>query len=367
MAQCILAGCDLHDKSMLVKIAVDRGAPVVRSWGTDAAARAAMIADLKRRGQAVGARRIVFAYEACGFGWRLHDELRAAGIEAYVLAPSKMARSPKHRQRKTDERDAQAILDYVRSYVLAGVELPAVWVPDLVTRDDRELVRRRLTVAQDAAAAQTRVRWLLKGQGREPAPAIVWTKAYWQWLESLCAGGLPAGTAGTLASLMRQIQWLTEEVGRLDAQVRALSQAPRYASVAAALRRHKGVGTLTAMVFLTELGDMSRFANRRQVGAYLGLVPASYETGQDCDRKGHITRQGPGRVRKVLCQAVWSRLRVLASEQQAYARLVARNPKHRKIAVVARMRTLAVALWHTAVEAQTAQRSAGVAAEVAMA
>ena len=53
---------------MLLKIAMDRGAPVLRNWGTDASAVVAMIADLKRRAQQAGARRIVFAYEACGFG-----------------------------------------------------------------------------------------------------------------------------------------------------------------------------------------------------------------------------------------------------------------------------------------------------------
>ena len=51
-----------------------------------------------------------------------------------------------------------------------------------------------------------------------------------------------------------------------------------------------------AMVYLTEMGDLSRFANRQQVGAFLGLVPSSFETGKDDDRKGHITHQGPSRV-----------------------------------------------------------------------
>ena len=53
-----------------------------------------------------------------------------------------------------------------------------------------------------------------------------------------------------------------------------------------------GVGVLTALVFLTELGDLSRFTNRRQLAAYLGLVPSSYETGKTNDRKG--THHAPG-------------------------------------------------------------------------
>ena len=358
MAECIMIGCDLHDKSMLLKIAMDRGAPVLRNWGTDASAVVAMIADLKRRAQQAGARRIVFAYEACGFGFLLHDELVAAGIECHVLAPSKMERSVKHRKRKTDERDAQAILDSVRSYVLAGVELPSVWIPDLLTRDDRELIRQRLAVAEDGSAIQTRIRWLLKRQGIQAAPANAWTEAYWKWLEQLMTSGeLAAGASATLASLTRQLQWLDQEKKRLDAQVLAMSRQERFAPIVAALRRHKGVGILTAMVYLTEMGDLSRFANRQQVGSFLGLTPSSYETGQDADHKGHITHQGPTRVRKVLCQAVWSRLRSVDGERLAYERIVEKNPKHKKIAVVARMRVLGIVLWHEGLAAQEALRA----------
>lgn len=362
MAECIMVGCDLHDKSMLLKIAVDRGMPRVRSWDTKASARRAMMADLHRRAAQAGVKRIVFAYEACGFGFRLHDELRADDIECYVLAPSKMKRSPKRRKNKTDEKDAQAILDIVRAFVLAGVEMPDVWVPDVQTRDDRELVRRRLAVAQDSSAAQVRIRWLLKHNGVESAPAAAWTEAYWRWLEGLVAGGLPSGAAAALGSLMAQVRWLWSERERLDAKVAALSQAPRYAPVVATLRRHKGVGVLTAMVYLTELGDLSRFANRQQVGSFLGLVPSSFETGEHDDHKGHITHQGPARVRKVLCQAVWSRLRTVPSEGLAYDRIVRRNPKHKKIAVVARMRTLAVVLWHDGLAAQEAMTARGAVA-----
>jgi len=310
---------------------------------------------------------VVFAYEACGFGFRLYDELVAAGIEAHVLAPSKMERSPKHRKGKTDEKDAQKILDIVRSNVLAGVEMPSVWVPDLVTRDDREFVRRRLAVAEDSSRAQTRVRWLLKGSGIDGRSGDGWTVDYWHWLEQLAGGVLPPVAAAALGSLMRQIQWHQEEVVRLNAQVLELSKTPRYAPLVAAVRRRKGVGLLTAMVFLTEVGDMGRFKNRQQVGAYLGLTPSAYESGENDDHKGHITRQGPSRVRKVLCQAVWSRLRVDEHERKAYDRIVARNPKHRKIAVVARMRTLGVMMWHDALEGQLAMQvqAAGAKAVVA--
>jgi hypothetical protein len=54
---------------------------------------------------------------------------------------------------------------------------------------------------------------------------------------------------------------------------------------------------------------------------------------------------------------VWSRLRCDEHERDAYDAIVSRNPKHKKKAVVARMRTLAVIMWHAGLEAQTALRA----------
>lgn len=362
MANCMMIGCDLHDKSMLLKGAVDRDEPWVNTCRTSINARQRMVEDVHRRAAKAGASRIIFAYEACGFGFLLYDELVAAGIECYIVAPSKMPRSAHSRKRKTDERDAQAILDALRSFVLAGVALPSIWVPSMQARDDRELVRRRLSVAEDASATKTRIRWLLKQHGIEVAATKPWTAAYWIWLESLIAGTLHGGAGASLASLMRQLKWRQQERALLDEQVVALSLTDRYSAQVSALCRHQGVGILTAMVFLTELGDLHRFKNRRQVGSFLGLTPACHESGENSDHKGHITHQGPFRVRKVLCQTVWSRLRVDPSEREAYDRLVARNPRNKKVAVVARMRVMAIRLWHDGLAAQESMEAAADAA-----
>jgi transposase len=97
---------------------------------------------------------------------------------------------------------------------------------------------------------------------------------------------------------------------------------------------------------------MTRFNNRKEIGSYLGLVPSSNESGEGSDRKGHITREGPARVRKVLCQATWTRVAYDEQEARVYQRIVKKNPKHKKIAVVASMRRLGVLMWHIAWDAQ---------------
>lgn len=121
-----------------------------------------------------------------------------------------------------------------------------------------------------------------------------------------------------------------------------------------ALLEVRGVGLLTALVFLTELGDVTRFRNRGQLGSYLGLAPSSFESGKAHDRKGHITRGGSPRLRKVLCQAVWSQIRWDQDLRAVYQRICAKNPQKNKIGVVALMRRLGIRMWHRACEALAA-------------
>ena len=348
MKKYIMVGCDLHEGSMVLKIAEGREPSIRKSFKNRAGSRKKMIAELKRRAVKAGAERVIFAYEACGFGFVLCDELAAGGIECYVLAPTLMPRSTKRRRMKNDDRDAEAILQMLRNYVLAGTELPSIWIPDLQTRDARERVRRRLDLGERLGTIKTQIRWLLYRNGIEKPISVGenWSISYMGWLVELAANDLGPGTGAALDSMLRQHDWLVEEKARMQREVEAMSCSDAYRPYAAALCRYKGVGVLTAMTFLTELGDAGRFGNRRALGCYLGLTPTSDESGKSDDHKGHITRQGPARVRKMLCQAIWSRIGCVDEEAEEYYNLVARNPKKKKIAIVARMRHLGILLWH---------------------
>jgi transposase len=341
-----MVGCDLHDRTMLLKIGRGRNKPQTMSVKNTTLGRQMMIAKLR---EFAGGGEVIFVYEASGQGFGLYDELTDAGITCFVLAPTKIVRSTQQKRQKTDEKDAEDLLDLLRAHRLAGNRLPTVWIPDLQTRDDRELVRTRLDLADKLTAVKTQTKGLLKRHrlARPEGAGKGWTQKYNAWLEGLVQEpGLGVGLRGALHSLLRQAKSLSQEIKLVDQEVLNLIDSPRYAGAVVELVKLKGVGVLTALVFLTEVGDLGRFENRRQISAYLGLVPSSHESGESNDRKGHITRQGPSRVRRALCQATWSRVRTDSAAQEVYARLVEKNPKHKKIAVVAAMRHLAVLMWH---------------------
>lgn len=356
MGKHIMVGCDLHKDNMLIKVAVGLEKAEKKTYWNTEDGRNAMIEQLKKRSEAEGGARVIFAYEASFLGFGLYDDLTNEGIDCYVLAPTKIARSVKHRRRKTDERDAERILEIVRGHILAGGELPAIWIPDRQTRRDRELVRMRLAVGEKLATTKTQIDVLLKRNRLEKPTSAGqnWTRKHQEWLNAAIGAELEPsfGTRMAVDSLLRQKKMLEEEVSQLDKHIAVLAQDKRYSEPVQELIRIKGVGLITAMVFLTEMGDLSRFANRRQVGSFLGLVPSSYESGESDDRKGHITHQGPARVRKILCQASWALTRTNTAEGAVYNRIIRRNPHHKKIALVAIMRRLAVRMWHLGMLAQ---------------
>lgn len=353
MREPIMVACDLHVQTMVLLIAQGREPATRLTLPNTAAGQAKLIATLEEQAARAGGARVLLAYEASSLGFGLYDALREANFECYVLAPTRIPRSSVHQRRKTDHQDAEQILDLLRGHVLAGCNLPAVWVPDAQTRDDREIVRTRLDVAEKCAAVRAQVQSLLKRNHRRRPSGLGkgWTKPFEHWLEGLTEDvSLGLGTRAALASLLRQLRFHEDELARLDERLLRLVESPRYCQAMRKLLALQGVGVLTALVFLSEMGDLDRFANRRQVSAYLGLAPSCHESGARSDCKGHITRQGSRHVRRMLCQATWARVRSESPDHEAYQRLVRKNPKHKKIAVVAMMRRLAIRMWHCGAE-----------------
>lgn len=357
MCEAIMIGCDLHDASTVLKVADGPGLSVRKGFLTSN--RVGMIEWIRGFAAERGATRVVFAYEASGQGFGLYDDLTDAGIECYVLAPTHLPHSSHSRKRKTDDNDAEMILDEVRAFVLAGRPLPSVWVPDHQTRDDRETVRLRLELAAQRTRLKNQIRNLCK-RSRQALPGEFtasgeWSKRSLQWLRDVAAGTegeLREGARAALTSLIELYVGLTVELKTLDRAIVGLSRTERYATMFRKLTLLSGVGTLTAMVFLTELGDLARFANRRQLSAYLGLAPSSFESGARDDRKGHITKQGPARVRHVLCQAAWAALRVSPEWRARYERIQRGSKSRGKVAIVAIMRQLGVTMWQVARSAE---------------
>ena len=361
MSEVTIVGCDLHDRSMLLTYAVGKNKPREKSFVNDFEGRSKMIDFLIEFARKHGSDRIVFVYEASGQGYGLYDLLRDRGIECYVLSPTHLPKTPKSQKSKTDSRDSRMLFEQARAFVLAGNKLPIVWTPPQRLRDDRELVRGRIEAAEACTRIKLQIFSLLKRYGIATPEwfrkSRNWTKRFVQWLQQQ-AERLDKVVKPLLVSLIERFDLFHKQVTGLERELRELAQTDRYKAAVDTLRELPGVGLMTALTFLTELGDLTRFSNRREIAAYLGLCPSSYESGLAKNRKGHITRQGPGRVRKVLCQAAWASVRLDNDTRATWVRIQGNKPSRGKIAIVAIMRKLAIGMWYRALNAGVSEELA---------
>jgi transposase len=133
---------------------------------------------------------------------------------------------------------------------------------------------------------------------------------------------------------------LAAQIGSVEAKLDALAASDTRASL---LQSIPGVGPRTAEVIAAYLPAARRFRRADEVGAYAGLVPRQYQSGE-ADRRGRITRRGPKLLRAALVECAWCGLRYNAWARATWLRLQADGLSEKK-AVVALARKLLVRRW----------------------
>lgn len=342
MSTVIYVGMDVHLNS------------IAAVWGrAREGARSMTVAPteegFKRLVKEVGGTEVWGVYEASSCGFEAYDGFRELGWKMSIVAPTHIAKSVQGKKRKTDLLDARKLWEVLMSHGELGTDLAQVWIPSEELQEEREVVRRRLKVSENVCRVKNGILSLLRMHKikRPEEMKTAWSQKHVAWLRGLTKGEeLGAPVRLVLESYVRELEFVEEEMGRLQKAVEEMAEKPRYQGAVKKMTEMEGVGILTALTFLVELGKMDRFQNRRQVGSYLGLVPTSYESGEANDRKGHITKLGPPRVRKILNQAAWHLVRLDPVWRKRYEEIRKRGGA--KVAIVAIMRRLGIELWQRA-------------------
>jgi len=287
-------GLDVHKDTIVIAIAESGKRGEVREYGkipnTPAALKTAA-AKLARGGS-----ELRFCYEAGPCGSGIQRQLAACGHECVVVAPSLIPRRPGDRI-KTDRRDAINLAKLHR----AG-ELTAVWVPDQAHEAIRDLVRARLAAVRTLRQARQQLSGFLLRHGHHyHRPA--WTQMHRRWLAGL-RFEQPVHHI-VLEDCIAAVEAATARRDRLQAYIEAAVPDWSLAPVVRALQALRGMALVVAATLVAELGDITRFANPRQLMSYLGLVPSEHSTGRT-RRQGGITKAGNGAARRMLIEAAWS-------------------------------------------------------------
>lgn len=291
MTKTTFLGLDVHAATIAIAVLEDgQEKPEIREIPNDPAT---IRKTINRIGKG---RSLSCCYEAGPCGYVLQRQLAGMGIDCQVIAPSLIPQKPGERI-KTDRRDAAKLARLLRAGELTSIAVPT---------EDQEAVRDLVRAREAARRARTDARhrltkFLLRHGHRHHA--CNWTLQFWKWVNKVTF--THSALTKTLQHYTDVVLHLDRQIEALDADIEGIAACEPFREMVAKLSCLRGISTLAAMVILSEVYDLRRFATASQFMAFLGVVPSEHSSGQK-QRRGGITKTGNGRVRRILVEAAWA-------------------------------------------------------------
>ena len=233
-------------------------------------------------------------YEASTNGYAFQRKMTNWGYPCDVIAPSLIPKKAGDR-RKNDFRDAR---DLAQNFA-AGM-LSIVHPPSEDEEAVRSLVRCRTAFKDDAKRIKFKINSLLLSQDLR-WPRSKWTFGHRKWLSEIQLSN--PYLQKVLDEHLGHLHYMETRLKHLESQIEEIARSEIYSPSVKKLRAFKGIGTLAAMILISEITDFRRFATPRALMAFLGLIPSENSSG-DKQRVGSITKAGNRRCRTQLIESM---------------------------------------------------------------
>jgi len=192
--------------------------------------------------------------------------------------------------KKTDDKDAEAL-----ALFLSKDMLPEVRMKNQQQRELQHLAETRDLLVKQRSALKTKINNLLAAQGINlKREALSSAKA----LDRVLATQVSTLVKIELRVLVDQIRSLSSSIAEVDER---LEEEGRRLPGHQNLTSIKGIGSLSATILLTSIGNVRDFADENKLAAYFGLVPRVQNSNQT-ERSGRITKHGNKLARTALVQ-----------------------------------------------------------------
>ena len=254
--------------------------------------------------------RLKVCYEATYLGFSLYRDIVSKGYDCEVIAPSSIPRAAGNTV-KTDRVDARKLVQYYKKDLLTIVS-----IPDADVEMVRSLCRSRMFLTKQLKMLRKHIlsscrQYGLHYRGSDKAPKKDKSPAYFTsthqvWLLSEISKASSDILKFNMKMLLSQMEQVSHQIAAVDVEIEKIAEDKKYKNKVDALVVYRGIDTLTAMVLITELGDIKRFAHPSKLVSYVGFDLREYSSGGR-ERKFGISKMGNSRVRWLItesCQRV---------------------------------------------------------------
>jgi len=244
------------------------------------------------------------AYEAGFSGYSSHRKLNDLGIRNIVVNPADIPKRDKDSQYKTDKSDSRMIAEALRGGLLNGIH-----VFDPESEGFRGLFRSRLALAKDIRRTKGRIKGFLAYRSITVPVEFVrnaQSSKYLNWLK-LLKFPYPSDR-NQLDQLVSNLLFLIEQRRILEQQLRDTARK-RDRTIFNLLKTVPGIGPITSIGIMAEIGDITRFKYFKQLASYVGLVPRLHQSGEN-RKTGDITYRSNNYLRPLLIESAWQAIRV---------------------------------------------------------
>jgi transposase len=260
------------------------------------------------------------AYEACCCGFEPARIFMNEGWHIVIANPGDIPKPNKQNLQKTDLIDARNLSRQLKSGMLRPIAIPTPEQEQL-----RSLFRRRNDLVKQIRTIKSQIKGQLLYYNihlPQEYDNNTWSKAMLLWLQELVWSFSTADL--TLKSRLSHYAYLHKELLVISNHLRSYCRN-HHKKDYTLLRSVPGIGPLTAIGFLAEIGDLRKFTSLKELASYIGLVPGILQSGESTIITG-ITPRSKALLRSYLIEASWQAVRYDPVMQQYYRSHVGKKP-----------------------------------------
>jgi len=280
------------------------------------------------------------AIESTCTWYHIYEKLVSLGVNTTlvnvrrtkVIAESKI---------KTDPLDARNLAQCLRTGFIATSYIPTREIMEL-----RDFMRHYISLGRDIARHKNKIQAILLRNGVKHNFSDLFGKSGMSFLRDL---ELRESEKYRLDSYLTVVETLQKEKKQTKKKIESLCKHNEQAMLLTSI---PGISYVSAMIIITEIGDVTRFSHPKKLCNYAGLVPRTIQSGPHTYH-GKILKECNTNLKWILNQCTHVHIRHCPNSKITHHYYKLMNKKGKNKATVAASRKLLTCIWHMLIKGET--------------